>query len=85
LLLDNVREATVASLVASAPVGTAPVAWLRSTQDCLLDGIRSREAHTLARLSGAETARIRVVAADGPPQLVLIDPDVDSTALLASP
>ena len=38
-------------------LGRGPVAWLRSHADCLLDGIRSPDAHTLARLSGAETAR----------------------------
>ena len=81
LVLDDVREAMVKSLVATAPSGAAPVAWLRSTQDCLLDGIRSPEAHTLARLSGPETARVRVAARAGPAQLVVIDPDVDSTAL----
>ena len=81
LVLDDVREVTVKSLVATAPSGAAPVAWLRSTQDCLLDGIRSPEAHTLARLSGVETAKVRVVAGGGPAQLVVIDPDVDSTAL----
>ncbi len=81
LLLDDVREATVRSLVATAPAGAAPVAWLRSTQDCLLDDLRSPEAHTLARLSGAETVSIRVAAGAGPAQLVVIDPDVDSTAL----
>jgi hypothetical protein len=83
LILDDVREATVKSLVATAPAGGAPVAWLRSTQDCLLDGIRSAEAQTLARLSGGETARVRVVAgAAGPArQVVLLDPDVASTAL----
>jgi hypothetical protein len=81
LVLDDVREVRVKSLVATAPSGAAPVAWLRSTQDCLIDGIRSPEADTLARLSGVETARIRVVAGAGPAQLVVIDPDVDSTAL----
>jgi hypothetical protein len=83
LLLNDVREATVTSLVASAPSGNTPLAWLRSTRDCLLHGIRSRDAHTLARLSGADTARIRVVA-DAGPQLVMIDPDVNWTALRAS-
>jgi Pectate lyase superfamily protein/Right handed beta helix region len=80
LVLDDVREVTVKSLVATAPSGTAPVAWLRSTQDCLLDGIRSPGADILARFSGPQTARARVVGA-GLAQLVVIDPDVDSTAL----
>ena len=81
LVLDDVREVTVKKLVATAPPGATPVVWLRSTQDCLLDGIRSPEAATLARLSGPETARIRVAAGAGPAQLVVIDPEVDSTAL----
>lgn len=81
LVLDDVREGAVKTLVATAPAGAAPVAWLRSTQDCLLEGIRSPEAETLARLSGVETARVRVTAGAGPPQLVAIDPDVDPAAL----
>jgi hypothetical protein len=84
LVLDDVREATVTNLEASAPLGAAPVAWLRSVQDCLLDGLRSVDTHRLARLSGAETASIRVVADADPPQLVVIDPDVDPTALRAT-
>jgi hypothetical protein len=83
LILDDVRNATVKRLAATAPSDGGPVAWLRSTRDCLLDGIRSPKAETLARLSGGETARVRIVAgAAGPArQVVLIDPDVDSTAL----
>jgi hypothetical protein len=50
-------------------------------QDCLLDDIRSPEAATLARLSGVETASVSVAARPGPAQLVVIDPDVDPTAL----
>jgi hypothetical protein len=57
------------------------VAWLRSTQDCLLERILSPGADTLARLSGPETARVRVVADTGSARLVLLDPDVDATAL----
>jgi glycosyl hydrolase family 28/pectate lyase-like protein len=83
LVLDDVSEAIVKGLAATAPSGGGPVAWLRSTRDCLLDGIRSPKAETLARLSGGDTARVRVVAgAAGPAQqVVLLDPDVDSTAL----
>jgi hypothetical protein len=84
LVLGDVREATVKNVVATAPSGGAPVAWLRSTQDCVVDGIRSPEAGTLARLSGATTARIRIAAAAGPPQRVVIDPDVDATELSTS-
>jgi glycosyl hydrolase family 28/pectate lyase-like protein len=83
LILDDVREATVKSFAATAPSDGGPVAWLRSSRDCLLDGIRSPEAETLARLSGAETARVRIAAeAPGRAQrVVLLDPEVSSTAL----
>ena len=84
LILDDVRDVVVKSLAASAPAGAAPVVWLRSVQDCLLDDIRSPQATTLARLSGPESARVRVAADADPAQLVVIDPDVDSTALRAS-
>ena len=81
LVFDDVREATVKSLVTTTPSGGAPVVWLRSAQDCLLEGLRSQGAETLARLSGAETARVRVVSSAGPAQEVVIDPDVHATAL----
>jgi len=83
LILDDVREATVKSLMATASRDGGAVVWLRSTRDCLLDGIRSPKAETLARVSGGETARVRVVGGSAGParQVVLIDPDVDSTAL----
>ena len=64
LVLDDVRGASVKSLVATAPTGATPVAWLRSTRDCLLDGVRAPDAETLARLSGPETAKVRIVSAD---------------------
>ena len=64
-------------VVATAPTGTAPVAWLRSSRDCLLEGVRSPGARTLARLSGRETAKVRVVGDAGTPQqVVILDPDV---------
>jgi hypothetical protein len=83
LVLDDVRGATVKNLVATAPSGEQPVAWLRASQDCLLDGIRAPEAETLVRLSGPETARIRVVAgaATETQQVALLDPDVPSAVL----
>jgi glycosyl hydrolase family 28/pectate lyase-like protein len=83
LIFDDVRDATVKSLVATAPSDGGAVAWLRSSRDCFLSGIRSTEAETLIRLSGAETARIRVVAggAAPAPHIVLLDPNVEATAL----
>jgi hypothetical protein len=84
LVLDDVRGARVRGLVATAPVDAGPVAWLTSSQDCQLEGIRSSEAGTLARLSGADTARVRIAGPGGPgQQIVLLDPDVNATALRA--
>jgi Pectate lyase superfamily protein/Glycosyl hydrolases family 28 len=81
LVLDDVREATVKSLTATAPSGAAPVAWLRSAQDCLLEGVRSPQAHTLARLSGVETARVLIATDTGTAQRIAVDPDVHPFAL----
>jgi hypothetical protein len=50
----------------------------------VLDGVRAPGARTLARLSGEETARVRVVSAPGVVQNVVIDADVDPGALIAS-
>jgi hypothetical protein len=83
LVLDDVREATVTTMLATAPSDAGPVAWLRSARDCLVRGIRSPEARTVVRLSGVETARVRLRAgASSPAQpVVRLDPDVDATAL----
>ena len=82
LVLDDVRGATVKDLMTTAPADGGPVAWLRSSRDCLLAGIRAADAGTLARISGAETARVVVDAGAGPvQQAVLVDPDVSPAAL----
>jgi hypothetical protein len=83
VILDDVRESSLRRIVATAPSGGAPVAWLSATRDCVIEGVRSPNAETLARLSGSETARVRVVAgeAGSVQQVVLLDDDVDSTAL----
>jgi hypothetical protein len=81
MVLDDVRAATVKNLVATAPSGAAPVAWLRGVQDCHLERISSSGTDTLVRLSGAETARIQVTSAAGRTQSIAIDPDVDETTL----
>jgi hypothetical protein len=49
-----------------------------------VDGLRSPEAATLARLSGETTARIRIAAAAAPSQRVILDPDVAPTELSTS-
>jgi hypothetical protein len=74
LVLDDVRHSSVRNLVATAPADAGPVAWLRSTRDCVLDGIRAREREARVRLSG-ETARVRVAA----PAIVLRDADAKGT------
>ena len=82
LVLDDVRGATVKDLMATAPADGGPVAWLRSSRDCLLAGIRAADAGTLARISGAETARVVVDAGAGlVQQAVIVDPDVSASAL----
>ena len=77
LVLDDVRHSRVRNLTATAPEDGRPVAWLLSARDCVLDGIRARPAETRVRLSGAGTARVRVVG----PAAVLRDADVAATAL----
>ena len=84
LVLDDVRDVAVSRLGATAPSGVAPVVWLRSTRGCLLDAVQSPEADTLARLSGAPTALVHVTADAGRRQRVVMDPDVDATALRVS-
>jgi hypothetical protein len=82
LILDDVRGATVKTMVATAPADSGPVAWLRSAQDCLLTGVQTPAAQTVIRLSGTETTKVRVVAAaSSPAPHVLIDSDVDEKAL----
>lgn len=65
VVLDDVHDARVRAVRATPPEGEEPVFWLRSVQDCLLQGVRSRGAtRTFLRLSGPGTARIRLVAND---------------------
>jgi pectate lyase-like protein/glycosyl hydrolase family 28 len=84
VILDDVREATLRRVVATAPSQPGPLVWLRSVRDCLLTAISCRpDAKVVVRLSGAETTGVRV-AAGGAGQsepAVILDPDVDATAL----
>jgi hypothetical protein len=82
LVMDDVQAARVKALVATAPRGAAPVAWLRATRDCVLDGVSAPDAETLARLSGPETAKVRVVGAEPSEQVVIYDPDVSAGELV---
>jgi hypothetical protein len=79
LVLDDVREASVRRLAATAPADGGPVAWLRAARDCWLEGVRAPGAEALARLSGPETTGVGILA--GADEVVLLDPDVPATAL----
>lgn len=83
LILDDVREARLRQIVATPPTPPGPLVWLRSARNCLLTAISCRpDAKTVVRLSGAETGGVRVAGGAGQAQpLVLLDPDVDETAL----
>ncbi len=83
VILDDVREATLKSIVTTAPSPEGPVVWLRSVRACLLAAISCRPAATpVVRLTGAETASVRVVPGPGQAEpVVLLDADVDATAL----
>jgi hypothetical protein len=81
LVLDDVREATVKGVVATAPADGGPVAWLRATRDSVIEGPLAPGSGTLVRLSGEETARVRVAVSGAAGHVVLLDPDVEETAL----
>jgi hypothetical protein len=82
LILDDVRGSTATGIVATSPSDGGAVAWLRSTQDCLVGDIRSAQARTLIRLSGAKTMGIRVAAAgSSPPAVVVLDREVPAAAV----
>jgi hypothetical protein len=84
VVLDDVRKADLKSTVATPPAGGGPVLWLRSVRDCLLHRSRPRAgAKTFVRLSGADTAGVRLEGNDFSKveQVAMIDPEVDATAL----
>jgi polygalacturonase len=84
VILDDVREARLTSVVAPPASPAGPMVWLRSVRECLLTGLRTRpDGAPLVRLSGADTARIRVVRSGsrrGEPT-TLLDAEVDAAAL----
>ncbi len=85
VVLDDVRRARVTGLRAMpATAGDEPLIWLRSVRDCVLDGLRPRAGtRRLVRLSGEDSARIRLERSDGRgiEQAVAIDKGVASDAL----
>ena len=65
LVLDDVRRAQVRALEATPPTEDGALIWLRSVRDCTLEDLRPRPGTgTLLRLTGAETAGIRLVRTD---------------------
>jgi polygalacturonase len=84
VVLDDVRKADLKSMVATPPAGASPVLWLRSVRDCLLHRSRPRTgAKTFVRLSGADTAGVRLEGNDFSQveQVAMVDPEVKATAL----
>jgi hypothetical protein len=84
VILDNVRQADLRAITATASSGGGPVFWLRSVRDGTLSGLRRRAGtKALVRLSGSGTARIRLVGNDLSPvdQAVMVAPAVDAGAV----
>jgi len=85
LVMDDVHDSAVRNLTATAPADGGPVAWLQSTRDCRLEGLRAAGAETLARISGPETSRVQIVAdaRDSTRPVVVLDADVGVAAVRA--
>ena len=85
LVLEDVRHARVIGLRAMpASEGDEPLVWLRSVRDFVLDGLRPRErTRRVVRLSGEDTARIRIERSDvsGIERVATIDKGVAADAL----
>jgi hypothetical protein len=84
VVLDDVRHARMRTIHAMPPAEEQPLVWLRSVQDYLLTGLRARAGtKAVLRLSGADTARIRLVGNDfrEVDEVAMIDASVDATAL----
>jgi hypothetical protein len=65
VVLDDASRVAVRALRATPPAEGGPLLWLRSVRECVLDGLRPGPGtKTLFRLSGADTARIRVTRSD---------------------
>ena len=84
VVLDDVSHTRLRALQAMPPAEGGPLVWLRSVRECALDGLRPRAGtRTLLRLSGADSARIRVVGSDlrQVEKPAIVDPEVPATAL----
>jgi len=84
VLLDDVRKADLKAIVATPPADGASLFWLRSVRDCVISGSRPRAAaRTFVRLSGAESAGVRLAGNDlsQVEQASMLDPEVTAAAL----
>ena len=84
VVLDDVDHAKVRALQAAPAAEAEPLVWLRSVRDCLLQGLRPRAGtKAVLRLSGADTARVRLLGNDFSQvdKVVMIDAAVAPTAL----
>jgi polygalacturonase len=84
VVLDNVREADLRAIEATPPADDGPVFWFRSVRDGKLHGLRPHAGtKTLVRLSGSDTAMVRLVGNDFSrvEQAVTVDPEVDARAV----
>ena len=81
VVLDDVSDVRVDALQASTAVGTGPMLWLHAVRDGRFRDLRPRAGgKTVARISGAATARMHVFRRDLD-QVVLLDRDVSASAL----
>ena len=85
LMLDDASRVVIRAMQAMPPAEGGPLLWLRSVRECVLDGFRPRAGtKTLLRLSGADTARIRVTRSDlrQVEEVVIVDTGAVATALV---
>lgn len=84
VILDDVRQADLGAIAATPPAHGGPMFWLRSVRDGKLHGVRSHAGtKTLVRLSGGDTARVRLVGNhfSQAEQAVMVDREVDAGAV----
>lgn len=84
VVLDDVHHARMRALRGTPPAEGQPLVWLRSVRDCQLSGLRPRPGtKAVLRLSGADTARIRLLGSDlsQADTVAMVDRAVAATAL----
>lgn len=81
VVLDSVDDVDLRALRAAHPIDGGPLLWLHAVRNGHLKDIGSRpEGKTVARISGAATASVRVEHR-GTDQLVMVDGDVNAHAV----